>query len=128
MATDLAVRLKLWHSSLPSDLCIRRLGNKYSYPPLPHIVMLHLMYNLVSIVLHRPFIPDATSVREAYMERQRAEPGEPNTGGVESQGKPGISSWSARVCQSAAAQIVSLLELYATHYDLRNIYPMTAIQ
>jgi hypothetical protein len=86
------------------------------------------MYNLVSIVLHRPFIPDSASAKEAEMERQSAESGESTGGRLESRGKPGIASWSARVCQSAAGQIVSLLELYATHYDLRHIYPMTAIQ
>ncbi|GFZ51163.1 hypothetical protein JCM24511_08921 [Saitozyma sp. JCM 24511] len=88
---SLVRRLDSWRKQMPlSDPTAR---------PLPHILMMHLLYNLVCIYLHRPFYRTAM---------------------------PAAAPSAAR-CNRAAGTILNLLKLYDELHGVENA-PMTLIQ
>ncbi|KAF9260696.1 hypothetical protein L218DRAFT_1079168 [Marasmius fiardii PR-910] len=91
--STLNLQLGEWYSSLPPSLVISPYSVKI---PPPHIITAHAMYHFVVILLHRPFYSGAHARKHLHMHEL-----------------------SVSRCDSAAAQIVHLIDLYRKTPGLR---------
>ncbi|KAJ5332594.1 uncharacterized protein N7506_006377 [Penicillium brevicompactum] len=85
---DLDAKLDGWHKALPDSL---RFGNSVTeVAPPPHVLSLLALYNVLLILLHRPF------VAEGHLHTT----------------EPSIAISSFTTCTAAAARIVKILQAY----------------
>ncbi|ORY28952.1 hypothetical protein BCR39DRAFT_533268 [Naematelia encephala] len=84
-AQELSVQLRKWKEDLPSSI------SRPETCPLPHILILHMVYRLITIFLYRPF----------YRTDMTASPS------------------PAHKCNQAADRIFQLLRLYELYHSLR---------
>ncbi|ESK84965.1 fungal specific transcription [Moniliophthora roreri MCA 2997] len=91
--STLNLQLGEWYSNLPAELAISPYSTKI---PPPHVIMLHAMYHFVVILLHRPFYSRNRSPRQSA-----------------------LHDLSVSRCDTAAAKIVHLIELYRRVPGLR---------
>lgn len=85
---DLDAKLDGWHKALPDSL---RFGNSVTeVAPPPHVLSLLALYNVLLILLHRPF------VAEGHLHTT----------------EPSIAISSFTTCTTAAARIVKILQAY----------------
>ncbi|KAJ8119080.1 hypothetical protein OPT61_g70 [Boeremia exigua] len=89
-------KLVSWLQSLPDHLTFT--PNKTSFIPPPHVMSLHALYNVLTILLHRPFVTDG----HLY-----------NTSRA-------ISVSSLKTCASAADNIVELMRAYDKAFSVRK--------
>ncbi|OGM42570.1 hypothetical protein ABOM_007965 [Aspergillus bombycis] len=96
--TDLA--LNNFYRDLPSFL---RLSGSVRTPCLPHIYQLHIQYNVIQILLHRPLI-----AKRRILSRVLSDSSEE-------------SNVHLQICRHAALEVTKLLRTYQDHYTLRLI-------
>lgn len=94
---NLDSRLKAWYSNLPSHLKLDPSKPSPVIPP-PHVLSLIAMYNVLLILLHRPFVSD---------------------GHLHSTARS-ITVNSLLVCANAATAIVQILRLYHQAFSVRR--------
>ncbi|XHG05639.1 hypothetical protein AWENTII_008855 [Aspergillus wentii] len=92
--TSLDTQLKQWHAALPPHL---RFHPGQTTPP-PHILSLLALYNVLLILLHRPF------VAEGHLHTT----------------DPSVAVTSFTTCTTAAANIIQLLRAYDTSFSIRR--------
>ncbi|KEF62000.1 uncharacterized protein A1O9_03572 [Exophiala aquamarina CBS 119918] len=97
MLDDLHSRMENWNHSLAPHLQFDPLMPRSVMPP-PHVLSLAAMYNVLLILLHRPFVADGHLYNTARS----------------------ISVNSLLTCATAATQIVRLLRVYDTVYSVRR--------
>ncbi|KAH5272468.1 hypothetical protein HBI70_115300 [Parastagonospora nodorum] len=90
------LKLTTWRSELPEHLAVD--VKKMPITPPPHVLSLHAMYNVLMILLHRPFVADGH-----LYSTSRA-----------------ISVSSLLSCQTAADDIVALLRVYDKAFSVRR--------
>ncbi|PVI06865.1 hypothetical protein DM02DRAFT_649211 [Periconia macrospinosa] len=90
------LKLTSWHALLPDHLVVD-LGKPQLTPP-PHVLSLHAMYNVLMILLHRPFVADGHLYNTSRS----------------------ISVNSFMACATAADQIVQLLRAYDKAFSVRR--------
>ncbi|KAH8590539.1 fungal-specific transcription factor domain-containing protein [Bisporella sp. PMI_857] len=89
--------LEGWKAALPEHLTFDLSGLNKTVPP-PHVLSLHAMYNVLLILLHRPF------VSEGHLHSI----------------SPSIASNSFSVCAQAASRTVQLLRNYEKTFSIRH--------
>lgn len=89
-------KLTTWRQNLPEHLAID--AHKVSVTPPPHVLSLHALYNVLTILLHRPFVADG----HLY-----------NTSRA-------ISVNSFMACATSADDIVKLLRVYHKAFSVRR--------
>ncbi|KAF2010107.1 hypothetical protein BU24DRAFT_357605 [Aaosphaeria arxii CBS 175.79] len=89
-------KLTTWHSHLPAHLAVD--VKKEPITPPPHVLSLHAMYNVLMILLHRPFVADG----HLYSTSRS------------------ISVNSFIACATAAENIVDLLRVYDKAFSVRR--------
>ena len=95
IVTDNQLRLLSWHRELPAHL---ELPVKDSdHIPLPHVLLMHMMYHTTMILLFRPFI--SGKLCKSLIE----------------------STSPAYICRTSANSIVQLLQTYRATHGLRKI-------
>ncbi|CAI6339941.1 unnamed protein product [Periconia digitata] len=92
----LHLKLTKWHSLLPQHLAVDM--KKQTITPPPHVLSLHALYNVLMILLHRPFVADG----HLY-----------NTSRT-------ISVNSFMACATAADHIVQILRAYDKVFSVRR--------
>ncbi|KAM5359887.1 hypothetical protein ACJZ2D_014142 [Fusarium nematophilum] len=98
MLDSLQVKLDKWYGSLPGHLQFDPTKSGDSAVPPPHVFSLHAMYNVLVILLHRPFVADG----HLYSTSRS------------------ISVDSLMKCASAASSISSLLRAYHRAFSVRR--------
>ncbi|KAG7124564.1 Nitrogen assimilation transcription factor nirA like protein [Verticillium longisporum] len=96
MLETLNAKLSAWKESLPTHLIFD--PNKSSCIPPPHVLSLHAMYHVLTILLHRPFVADG----HLYTTSRS------------------VSVNSFITCASAADSIVALLRAYDRAFTVRR--------
>ncbi|CRJ86917.1 hypothetical protein BN1723_000205 [Verticillium longisporum] len=96
MLETLNAKLSAWKESLPTHLIFD--PNKFSCIPPPHVLSLHAMYHVLTILLHRPFVADG----HLYTTSRS------------------VSVNSFITCASAANSIVALLRAYDRAFTVRR--------
>ncbi|KAH9215900.1 fungal-specific transcription factor domain-containing protein [Leptodontidium sp. 2 PMI_412] len=89
--------LKKWRDALPEHLVFDPLARGAAVPP-PHVLSLHSMFNVLLILLHRPFVSE---------------------GHLHSTSRS-IPANSFVVCAQAATRIVQLLRTYEKTFSIRH--------
>ncbi|KAH8722352.1 fungal-specific transcription factor domain-containing protein [Phaeosphaeriaceae sp. PMI808] len=89
-------KLTTWHSLLPIHLAVD--VKKEPITPPPHVLSLHAMYNVLMILLHRPFVADGHLYNTSRS----------------------ISVNSFMACATAADNIVQLLRAYDRAFSVRR--------
>ncbi|KAJ5115378.1 hypothetical protein NUU61_001137 [Penicillium alfredii] len=90
----LDLQIKSWHDALPDHL---RFDPAQTTPP-PHVVSLLALYNVLLILLHRPF------VAEGHLHTT----------------DPSVAISSFTTCTAAAARIIQLLQAYDQTFSIRR--------
>ncbi|KAH6632930.1 fungal-specific transcription factor [Boeremia exigua] len=85
-----------WRDNLPDHLTFT--PTKTSFTPPPHVMKLHALYNVLLVLLHRPFVTDAHLLNI------------PRT----------ISVGSLKTCATAANDIVDLMRAYDKAFGVRG--------
>ncbi|KAL0571833.1 hypothetical protein V5O48_010129 [Marasmius crinis-equi] len=93
VVSTLNLQLGEWYSNLPQGLVISPYSPKI---PPPHVIMIHAMYHFVVILLHRPFYSGNPARKQMH-----------------------LHDLSVSRCDSAAAQLVQMIELYRKCPGLR---------
>ncbi|KAJ5690312.1 hypothetical protein N7462_004704 [Penicillium macrosclerotiorum] len=93
---SLDTQLESWHSELPSHL--RFTSSSTRTTPPPHVLSLLALYNVLRILLHRPF------VAEGHLYAT----------------DPSVAITSFNTCTAAATRIIRLLQAYDSTYSIRH--------
>ncbi|KAL4894082.1 fungal-specific transcription factor domain-containing protein [Aspergillus ambiguus] len=92
----LDMQLKAWHDALPDHL--RYSHNTTGVVPPPHVLSLLALYNVLVILLHRPF------VSEGHLHTA----------------DPSVALSSFTTCTAAASSIIQLLQAYDHSFSIRR--------
>ncbi|CAI7674684.1 unnamed protein product [Penicillium palitans] len=92
----LDTQLKTWHDDLPEHLCFGP-STTQTTPP-PHVLSLVALYNVLLILLHRPF------VAEGHLHTT----------------DPSVAISSFTICTAAAARIIHILQAYDHEFSIRR--------
>lgn len=92
----LDTQLKTWHDELPEHLCFGP-STTQTTPP-PHVLSLVALYNVLLILLHRPF------VAEGHLHTT----------------DPSVAISSFTICTAAAARIIHILQAYDHEFSIRR--------
>ncbi|KAJ5815105.1 hypothetical protein N7474_006882 [Penicillium riverlandense] len=91
----LDTQLKEWHEALPNHL---RFSNDAEITPPPHVLSLLALYNVLLILLHRPF------VAEGHLHTT----------------DPSVAISSFTTCTAAAARIIQVLQTYDRTFSIQR--------